>query len=310
MLDTVQDLGRFGYRSQGINPGGAADRAAVRILNTLVGNYEGAPVIECHFPGPEIEFLSGLTVAVGGADFAASVDGKELPNWTVTQIRAGSILSFRKRVSGARAYIAVAGGGIACDEWLGSSSTNLFAKAGGFRGRKLAAGDELQTNAADGEAIEHAAGPGIVPRYEPNVELRIIEGPEHHLLTAYSENEFFTSEFIVGRDSSRMGLRLAGPALDTMTDKEMVSCPVTPGVIQLPSGGDPVILLADCQTTGGYPRIATVVSADLPLAAQLSPGDTVRFRSVSMSEAAGLKRRFERDLSFLRMGIRFRSLRT
>lgn len=305
ILDTVQDLGRPGYRSQGVNTGGAADRTAVRILNTLLGNPETAAVIESHFPGPELEFRKRTRFAIGGADLGATIDGQPVPMWRVSETNEGSVLRFARRKTGARAYLAI-GGGIDCPKWLGSASTNLFAHAGGNDGRRLAAGDILENGRDTSDAGEIVAGPGIVPRYCEDVVLRVIEGPEHHLLTAMSENDLFTGEFRVGRESDRMGMRLSGPEIRTIADAGMVSCAVTPGVIQLPPKGGPVILLADCQTTGGYPRILTVISADLPLAAQLVPGNKVRFRSVSMEEALTHRRRFERDLSFLRMGIRFR----
>lgn len=308
LLDTVQDLGRVGYRSQGINPGGVTDRAAVRILNTLLGNKEAAPVIECHFPGPELEFKADAVVAIGGANFAPATDEEVLPSWTAVKLSAGSVLRFTSKKFGARAYIAVSGGGFVCDEWLGSCSTNLFAKAGGHLGKKLEAGDELGVPPIPAVDPGYALGPGMIPAYGHGLELRVTEGPEHHLLTAQSENDFFKEEFIVGRDYSRMGLRLSGAQLGMISDEELVSCAVTPGVVQLPSGGEPVVLLADCQTTGGYPRIASVISTDLSLAAQLEPGDKVRFRSVSMETALGLRRRFEKDLSFLRLGIRFKAL--
>jgi len=307
IFDTVQDLGRTGYRSSGVNPGGAADRAAVRIINTLLGNDESAPVIESHFPGPELRFQSETFFAVGGAEIPLILNGDPVPNWTIHRARKGSLLGFRRPQTGIRTYIAVAGG-FEADKWLGSAATNLFIGMGGFEGRRLMAGDRIGAlgSGPRAEPIEGiAAGPGMRPSYSP--VLRVTEGPEFHRLTGESGHSLLASDFVVGSDSDRMGLRLSGPRLSLLSDGELISSAVCPGTVQLLPDGNPLVLGADCQTTGGYPRVLNVIDADLPSLAQLAPGSTIRFRIVSPSEALSFLLRFERDLCFLRMGIRFRA---
>ncbi|MCO6512832.1 MAG: biotin-dependent carboxyltransferase family protein [Aridibacter famidurans] len=307
ILDTVQDLGRTGYRELGVNPGGAADRNAVRILNTLLGNREGAAAIEMHFPAATIEFETDSVIAVGGAHFRPQLEGLSIPEWTSLPVKKGETLSFAGKKYGARLYLAVRGG-IETEQWLGSASTNLFVKAGGAGGRRLEKGDVLRIG------IENAFGPSglragrtLTERFLRRPVLRVTEGPENDLLTAFSANSFETEEFEVRPDSNRMGVRLEGPALHTVDDTDLVSSAVAPGTVQLLPDGSPLILGADSQTTGGYPRIARIVSADLSIAAQASPGDRVRFRVVSLEEAYAAMCRFEKDLSFLRLGLRFRA---
>jgi antagonist of KipI len=304
MLDTVQDLGRTGFRSLGINPGGAMDRSAMRVANLLVGNSDRAAVIETHFPAPRFLFEETVAFSVTGADLAAELNGSEIRTWSSYRAAEGDVLRFQARRRGSRSYIAVRGG-FEADRWLGSESTNLFAKAGGYRGRPLKSGDSLSINKTEGS--DHwlpAAGPGIIPGYSSAPSLRVTAAPESDLLSAQSVNRFFTSDFSIGRGSNRMGYRLEGPPLGLVDDIELVSSPVNFGTVQLLPDGNPVILMADAQTTGGYPRIASVIAADLPLAAQLGAGDAVRFKEVSATEAEAAALRFERDLCFLKMGIR------
>ncbi len=308
ILDTLQDLGRTGSRSSGVNTGGAMDPAAVRILNTLLGNDENAPVLEFHFPAPAIEFLERTTFAIGGARFGPHIDEKPVPNWSVLTADAGSRLRFIGPPHGMRTYISVRGG-FAAEFWLGSASTNLFVAKGGFGGRPLRAGDTLELASANkkgGPPGGISAGRSIIPEYTGS--LRVTEGPEHHLLTAEGGNTLLTAVYEASSHSDRMGLRLKGPAVGLLDDRQLVSSPVAQGTVQLLPDGNPLILGADCQTAGGYPRVLTVITADLPKLAQLTPGDRVSFRLVESSESLRSLKRFEKDLSFLRMGIRFRSL--
>ncbi|REJ78700.1 MAG: allophanate hydrolase subunit 2 family protein [Acidobacteria bacterium] len=310
ILDTVQDLGRTGFRQFGVNPGGAADASAVRVLNTLLGNDEGDAVVEMHFPSAEIVFGEETTFAVGGADAEISLDGESFPLWASVRARSGAVLKIGKRLAGSRIYLAVKGG-IDVDEWLGSRSTNTFARAGGFEGRALKTGDRLAIGKSDlnnRSPLGAKAGPGLIAGCSPRGTIRITIGPEYHQLTARAVRDLSKGTFAATMDSNRMGLRLEGPRLTRLTETELVSSAVSPGTIQLLPDGSPVILLADCQTTGGYPRIAQVASRDLSAVAQTSPGEKLRFRIIDLQEALDLHRRFEKDLSFLRMGIRFRAL--
>jgi len=303
ILSTVQDLGRTGFRALGINPNGVMDRTAANIVNALVGNAEDAGVIETHFPAVEIEFKDDTNFAIGGADFCASVNDIPLRNWSSVNAKRGDKLAFRNRAGGARAYIAVAGG-IEIGEWLGSASTNLAAAIGGFDGRALRTGDLLSCPSSFSK-VRPAVGPSLIPRYSRFPTVRIVPGAEFDLLTPISETVLLKEQFTITNASNRMGFRLQGRKLSLYEPKELLSSAVTFGTVQLLPGGQLVILMADHQTTGGYPRIAGVIEADLPLLAQLNPGDKVMFKLVTVADAEKAAMRLARELAFLRQGIRF-----
>lgn len=302
ILTTVQDLGRIGHRSLGINPNGVMDRTAARLINTLVGNDENEAVLEMHFPAAEIEFENDCSLAIGGADFSGMLNQTSIRNWSSFAVEKGDILKFAKPISGTRTYIAVAGG-FAIDEWLGSRSTNLVAAAGGYYGRKLQAGDNIHLR--DPRSVKaHAIGPSLIPKYSRFPTVRVVPSGEFDLLTAISERTFLNDGFTVTRDSNRMGVRLNGPPLHLLHKKEMVSAAVNFGTIQLLPDGQLIVLMADHQTAGGYPRIANVISTDLPLLAQLGPNDGVSFHRVTTEDAERAAAEFEHDLCRLRTGIR------
>jgi antagonist of KipI len=278
------------------------DRTAARVINALVGNGEDEAVLEMHFPSAEFEFEIDCSVAIGGADFSAMLNEAPIGNWSSFKIKKGDVLRFVKPLSGTRTYLAVASG-FAIDGWLGSRSTNLVAEAGGFDGRKLQAGDRIDLR--DPHIVSsHTIGPSLIPKYSRFPTVRVIPSGEFDLLTAISERAFLNEGFTVTNDSNRMGYRLSGPPLHLLHKKEMVSAAVTFGTIQLLPDGQLIVLMADHQTAGGYPRIANVVSADLPLLAQLGPNDGVSFHRVSIDEAERAVAEFERDLCRLRTGIR------
>lgn len=302
ILTTVQDLGRIGYRSLGINPSGVMDRTAARIVNTLLGNDENEAVLEMHFPAAEIQIDAACSIVIGGADFAATLNETPVKNWSSFHVQQSDVLKFTKPVSGTRAYLAVASG-LSIGEWLGSRSTNLVAESGGFSGRKLQAGDRIELR--DPHVLKpNAVGPSMIPIYSRFPTVRVVPSCEFDLLTAMSEKAFLNEGFTVTKDSNRMGYRLAGPPLHLLHKKEMVSAAVTFGTIQLLPDGQLIVLMADHQTAGGYPRIANIISADLPLLAQLGPNDGVSFHRVSIDEAERAAAEFERDLCRLRTGIR------
>jgi len=302
ILSTVQDLGRTGGRSFGINPTGVMDRAAARIVNTILGNDVSTALIEMHFPAAEIEFSSPTVFAIGGADFDARLDGGTLSNWSTVLAEKGSVLKFQSKLSGTRAYFGVQDG-FALDEWLGSSSTNLTAGLGGFSGRALKANDVIEC-ASTGDYFLRIAGRSVVPIYNRFPTLRVITGPEFGYLSTTSEQEFRKQGFTLTNECNRMGFRLHGKPLHLLHPYEMISAGVNFGTIQLLPDAQLIVLMADHQTSGGYPRIANVISADLPLLAQCGPGDGVSFQIVKEDEAERLAMRFERELNFLRVGCR------
>ena len=294
MLTTVQDAGRPGQRAMGLPSGGAADAFALRVANLLVGNPENAAVLECTLTGPDLVFSGDVIMAVGGAAFEA------LPSWRPVRVPAGERVSLGPCRSGCRGYVAVAGG-IEIPPVLGSRSTYLPAKMGGWEGRALRDGDTLPLGAgARSGAIEHwHIDPSLLPAYSASPVLRVIRGAQ----AGQFDPAWSAMEFKVTPRFDRMGLRLAGPKLERNGDGELHSAAVAPGTIQVPPDGQPIILLANAQTIGGYPRLAHVIGVDQPLVAQLQTGGTVRFREVTLAEAHRLWLARERELGILREGL-------
>lgn len=284
-LTTVQDLGRPGQYASGVPTGGAMDRFALAAANLLVGNTEDAAALECTLAGPALTARRGCLVAITGADFAPLRNGRPVPAWTSLFLAEGDRLSFGGRSRGARVYIAV-GGGFAAQRWLGSASTYLLVGRGGIEGRQLRAGDTLET--ASALALPAVAGRELLerdrPRYSTRPELRVVKGPHDRRLGTADRRVFYQSEWRVSRDADRMGYRLEGPHLD-ISIPGLVSFGLAFGCVQVPPSGQPIVLMADHQTAGGYPVVATVARTDWPLAAQLLPGDELRFREVSVEVA-------------------------
>ena len=285
---TVQDLGRPNALSSGVPTGGAMDRFAHRAANLLVGNHEGAPTLECLLRGPHLVVLDGCHIAITGGDFDLRVNGQSEPIWQALALKAGDEIVFGGRRAGGRIYIAVAGG-IAADRWLGSSSTSLLAGRGGMHGRALAAGDVIQAGLLD----SNRAAPGrhlaesLRPAYADRV-LHAIAGPHAGRLRPAERNVLFSSTFRVSPESDRMGYRLEGAVLEPAGD-ELLSFGLVAGALQVPPGGRPILLMADHPTAGGYPVVVTVASASMPVAAQLVPGDDLRFAEVTVAAALRMR---------------------
>ncbi len=300
LLTTVQDLGRRGHRASGLPLSGAMDGFALRVANLLVGNAEDEAALEITLLGPELVFSADAVIAVCGAEFAG------VTAWRPLRVAAGGRIKFGECRRGCRAYLAVAGG-FDVPAVLGSRSTTLRAGLGGFEGRALRAGDRLGLRpAARGPRVHASAhegswriSPAILPAYASTVTLRVIRGAQ--------AGDFGTSlgeaEFQVSPRSDRMGLRLTGPVLARQGAEELASTAVAPGTVQVPPDGQPILLMADAQTIGGYPQAAHVIGPDLPLAAQLRPGDRVRFREIPLEEAHALGLARERELAHLRAGL-------
>jgi len=283
VFTTVQDLGRPQAVGSGVPPGGAMDRFAHIAANLLLFNDSGAPTLECTLRGPRLVAQVACVVAVTGADLSPRVNEASIPMWTSVALAPGDTLSFGGRRLGARAYVAVSGGFIG-DRWLGSMSTNVMTGRGGMHGRALAAGDVLTAGeswrpAQPGRTLAEDLRPDYAER-----SLRVIAGPHVDRLVPESRAALFGAPFTLGPDSNRMGYRLEGPVLDA-PGEELLSFGLIAGVVQLPSGGRPILLMADHQTAGGYPLVAVVASAWLPVAAQLVPGDELRFVETSIDEA-------------------------
>jgi antagonist of KipI len=288
-LTTVQDLGRYGYQQYGVPVSGAMDRRAFIIANRLVGNRDSDAGLEITVKGPELLFEHDAVIAVTGADLTPSVNGIGIPLWTSVRIEAGSRLTFGARRAGARSYVAVAGG-IDVPIVLGSRSTHTYSRTGGIKGRALAQDDVLI--GAPGAHIPATIGRTLPERLRPLyarfTALRILPGPQHSAFAEHAVERLMNDPYRLSNQSDRMGYRLVGPKLAHADVSEWISEGTAIGALQVPPDGQPILLMADRHTTGGYPKIAVVISADLHLAAQLMPGETVEFRTTTLPEAQAL----------------------
>jgi antagonist of KipI len=300
MFTTIQDLGRPGRRASGVPPGGAMDRYALAAANRLVGNPEGAAALECSLSGPSLVALRSCLVAVTGADFGLSLNGAPASDWTSIFLTEGDRLSFTGRRRGARVYVAVAGG-LEADRWLGSASTYLLVGQGGVHGRTLHAGEELAVAGPQPRpAVAGRCLPvGGRPPYALTPSLPAVAGPHARMLSAAARRAFFRERWTVSRDADRMGYRLEGLPLEVKKE-ELVSFGLAMGCVQVPPAGQPILLMADHQTAGGYPVVAGVARCALPLAAQLLPGDHLTFEEVTVEAAQAEWRRQRAILDTLR----------
>ncbi|ANS73275.1 hypothetical protein AWM70_00670 [Paenibacillus yonginensis] len=320
LLTTVQDLGRFGFQKYGVIASGAMDAFALRAANLLVGNPQGAAGLEVTMLGPEIQFEHTTLISVCGGDLSPQLNGRPFPLWRTVLVPSGGVVSFGRMKLGCRAYLAVAGG-IDVPLEMNSRSTYLRAGIGGFQGRALKSGDVLPVGEptyqgsqllrllardADREAgavSRWSAASSLRPAYSANPEVRVIAGAQYPDFSADSRVSFEQDAYSVLPESDRMGYRFSGGSLKLEKPAEMISTAVTFGTVQVPPGGNPIVLMADRQTTGGYPVIAQVASVDLPLLAQVNLGGKVRFRLISLEEAEELQLQREAALQTFESGI-------
>jgi len=308
LLDTIQDTGRNGYGNWGINPGGAMDKYAAQVANMLVGNCCTAPLLEIHFPGPQILFEQNALIAITGADFEPMLNDEHIPLWQPVVTRKNTLLHFPKLNKGSTCYLSIHGG-FCAEKWLNSYSTNLKAGAGGSNGQPLKKGDELNLK----ESTIYFAGllrenknlrvlpwhADVRSVYDDLSEILVIPGHEWPLLSEDSKKDFLDKEFSIHPSSDRMGFQLKGAELCMCRKIELLSSPVSFGTIQLLPDGQMIVLMADHQTTGGYPRVGHVISAHLPRLAQLRPGDPVKFKFTDIETAEKLLNMHDHQLKIL-----------
>jgi len=305
---TVQDLGRYGYQKYGVSICGAMDRFALRVGNLLVGNEEGEAAIEATVIGPKLKILGRMGVAFTGADLSPEVEGKPAPMWRALDVAEGSVLSFGAARSGCRAYLAVSGG-IDFPVVMGSRSVHTRSNLGGS-GRALAKGDVIQIKETG--ISNQESGPGVresgsrqlpeefVPVYGRQWNVRVVLGPQDDYFTPKGVETFLDGEYRITPQADRMGYRLIGPKIEHKSGPDILTDATPPGSIQVPGDGMPIVLLADGQTSGGYSKIATVISVDLDLLAQARPGDRVRFQRVTLTEAHRLLKAMEKKMRALK----------
>lgn len=293
---TVQDLGRIGYQALGVPVSGALDPVALRLVNALVGNGPATAALEFLYQGPTLEVTAGsVRVAAAGSDIEILGEpSRRIPPWQSTRLEQGTRVRLGATRGSACGYLAIEGG-LALASVLGSQSTYTRARIGGFEGRALAAGDALalaQPAAEPRTEVRLAAPPG---QGSPQ-RIRVVLGPQETYFTEAAIATFLADSFTVSKDADRMGLRLEGPELSHARGYNIASDGIVTGAIQVPGSGQPIIMLADHQTTGGYPKIATVISADLPAVGRLRPADSIGFRAVSTADAEAARRALEADI--------------
>ena len=301
MLSTIQDRGRYGYQRYGMPTAGAMDTFALRAANALLGNEDNAACIEATVLGPRIEVLTDTRIAVTGANVAPRLNGEPIPMWQAVAAKEGSRVDFRSPKDGMRAYLAVEGG-IDVPQVMGSRSTYMRAAIGGVDGRPLRAGDTLE---AFGEEATAQAPPGgfppeAIPKYGSSHEIRVVLGPQDTAFTQEGIDTLLTATYTVSIHSDRMGYRLEGEPIEHIDGPDVISDGTPLGTIQVPGDGQPIILLADRGTTGGYTKIATVISPDLSVVAQAMPGHRITFKAVSVDEAQAAYRSQEALLKSIR----------
>jgi antagonist of KipI len=287
LLTTVQDFGREGFGVLGVSASGAADAVALRLGNLLLENKAGTPALEMTLTGGTFLFPDGAVICPAGGNFGAQMDGKELELWRPHAILPGKRLVIGATRDFARCYLCVAGG-IGVAEFLGSASTHLLSGLGGWAGRALRKGDVLPIGKLEKNIRRRRLAAGVLEALRPKKTLRVTRGPQFDWFPDEARRMLAGSEFRVSEESNRMGLRLEGPRLAARGNAEMISEGTPLGAIQVTPSGQAIILFVEQQTTGGYPKIANVIGADLHCVGQLRPRDAIRFEEVSLAEARAL----------------------
>ncbi len=294
----IQDEGRFGYQQMGIPRSGALDAFAFHAANRLVANFTNAAVMEITVMGPRLEIMAEADLAVTGAEMGMTLNDQPLEAWKSFSVKPGDVLDIQQVKSGCRAYLAV-NGGIDVPEVMGSCSTYVGGSIGGYHGRLLKAGDVIKCGRAKRLPYMRAMPSDMIPSYPPEIVIRAIPGPQDDFFRE-GLDIIFQSDFMVSTKADRMGYRLQGPKVELRKGmpKSIISEPTMPGGVQIPADEQPIILMVE-QTVGGYTKIVTVISVDLPKVAQATPGDTIRFERVSLETAHSIYQEQQKKLQNL-----------
>ena len=287
LLSTIQDNGRIGYLSSAITKSGAMDEFAMNLANALVGNPINTAVIETTVLGVRLEFDCDTVIAIAGADCDSEINGNKIKNLKAYAVHAGDILKMNSATSGFRSYVAVAGG-FNIDKVMGSNSTNLKCKIGGINGEKLKPFDEILLNRTATLTEKEENEVLLNTEYASEIVVRVVLGPQDDYFTKNGLKTFLSSKYTVSQKLDRMGIRLDGEIIESKNGVDIISDGLTSGSIQIPTSGTPIIMMADRQTTGGYAKIATIITVDLPLVAQAKPGTIISFKKVSYRKAVSL----------------------
>lgn len=311
ILDSIQDMGRYGSQHLGINPGGVMDKFSAHVANILAGNHCNEAVLELHFPASIIIFQKPALIALSGADFSASINGEKIPTHHAVLVNKNSILQFHNATKGARVYLAISGG-FEGEKWMNSHSTNLKAKAGGFKGRGLLREDELMFRQTREFSFLKEKEFIVLPWQADtrwggdSKEIFVLPGNEWKRLTHESTENFMMTAFVITQQSDRMGYRLNNIPLHSLTNEELITSAVGFGTVQLLPDGRLIILMADHQTTGGYPRIAHVIAAHHTKLAQMKAGDKIHFSLTDQQTAEELLLKQQQHLLQLQNACKFR----
>lgn len=304
LLTTVQDLGRYGYQKYGLGVSGAVDKYAHRMANILVCNKPSAATLEITLMGLHLRALKPTVVAITGGDLNPLLNGKYAPMWTSFKMKKNDVLHFKNNVNGCRAYLAVAGG-IDVASKLGSRSTDLLSRFGGFSGRALQQGDIVKTNNVIKQTrrIGRRIPPQFIPQYLHDTSVRVILGPQQKSFTEEGIQTFFSSRYKVSLDSNRMACRLEGQKIEHKNVADIQSEGMFVGAIQIPKSGLPIVFQSERPSVGGYTKIAGVITIDQPKIAQLKPGDYVRFKKTTLRKAHQLYHTEEQLFKWLNMSF-------
>ena len=295
---TVQDLGRFGYLKYGVPISGAMDTFSQTVANLLVGNKPEDATLEITLTGPELQALTRTQIAVTGGAISLKINGQKAPMWQTLEVQEGDIISFGKTENGCRVYLSVRGG-INVPFVLGSRSTYVRGGFGGINGRPLESGDEIEGFTTSFLMDQYVFPEKLVPEFTGIYNVHVVLGPQADMFSEKGVNVFFSAQYTVTSESDRMGYRLEGPTVEHKAKADIVSDALLPGAIQVPKSGNPIIVMRDAPTSGGYAKIAVAITSDLSLLGQARPGATVIFSKITLREAQQKTREFYRLLRSL-----------
>lgn len=305
LLTTIQDQGRWGYQQFGMSVAGAMDHFSMDVANMILGNDRSEAVLECTYSGPSIHFHDKETICLTGADMQPKINGKAVPLWTSLAVEAGDQLTLETAQKGFRCYIAFSRG-LDVPLIMGSRSTFLRGKLGGLHGEKLAVNDEIMLRDKEARSWGSFLPSPFIPEYPRHARLRVVPGPQDDAFTDQALTTFLSSSYTISSEADRMGYRLEGPPLEHRTSADIISDGIVFGSVQVPGHGMPIIMMSDRQTTGGYTKIATVITPDLNLLAQMGPGWSLSFEEITLDEAHRVYKAYQERLSEIETALRSR----